>query len=338
MAATLFPAVGQREDLLDILTVVDQKNTPITSSIAKTGPDITNPGIYSYLADAYSAPVLDGVMSGADVSTYSDETANRVLLSARAQKVRRAFQTDDFAANVSNVAAVGKKREFARATAVALTELKRDIESIISSDNESQEQNSGTSAPYKTRGLGKWIQNGAQTDLAVNSAQRTPTASINTTATASLSESDLQSVLQSIYQESGQTDRLTLVAGPSLKRAVTNFTRYTVTSAMTGLSGIRQTTQSADSNKLVSNISLYEGDFSTVEIIPSLWLANASADAVKFARGYVMNPEHLMIRYGRKPRFDELPDLGGGPRGLVDAIVSLAVLSPRAMGKFAATS
>ena len=51
-----------------------------------------------------------------------------------------------------------------------------------------------------------------------------------------------------------------------------------------------------------------------------------------------MNADHLMLRYGRRPRFQELEDQGGGPRGLVDAIVSLAVMTPRAMGKLNATS
>lgn len=337
MAATLFPQVGLKEDLLDIISVVDAKNTPISSNIAKVGAELSNPGIYSYQADGYSAPVLDGIMSGADVASFSDQTSNRVLLSARAQKVRRAFMTDDFAANVADVAGVGKKREFARATAVALTELKRDIEAIISSDNDSQEQ-TGESTPFKARGLGRWIQNGAQDDLAVPASQRTPTASINTTATASLTESNLQAVLQSIYEVTGTTDRLVLVCGPTLKRTITNFTRFTV-NATANVFNLRQTAQSADSNTLVANVSLYEGDFSTVEIMPSLLLAAAAeTDAEKFARGYVVNADHLSLRYGRKPRFDELPDEGGGPRGLVDAIVSLAVMTPKAMGKFAATS
>jgi hypothetical protein len=338
MAATLFPAIGTREDLLDVITVVDAKNTPISSTIARSGPDITNPGIYSYQADGYATPSTDGVLSNSDVSSYSDEAVNRVLLSARAQKFRRAFSTDDFAANVATVAGVGKKREFARATATALVELKRDVEATIGSDNDSAAQNTATPQAFKTRGLGKWIQNAAQTDLEVASAQRTPTASINSaTTTASLSESDLQAVLQSIYQESGTSDRLYLVCGPSLKRAITNFTRYTVNTT-SGFANMRQTPTSGESNKLVANISLYEGDFSTVEIVPSLLLAQGSADAVKFARGYVVNSDHLMLRYGRKPRFDELPDMGGGPRGLVDCIVSLACLTPRAMGKFSATS
>jgi hypothetical protein len=335
-AGTLFPAVGNREDLLDVLTVVDAKNTPISSSVAKTGADITNPSVYSYLADSYNTPSTDGVVDSADVSEFSDATANRVLLSARAQKMRRTVRVSDFQANLADVAAIGRKKEFARATAKALTELKRDIEATISSDNDSVE-GSGSVA-YKTRGLGSWIASGAQSDLPVPASQRTPSASLNNTATASLTETNLQNVLQSIYEQTGSQDRLILVAGPSLKKAITNFTRFTVNST-SNVFNLRQTAQAAGSDKLVSNISFYEGDFSTVEIVTSLFLAaNASTDAEKYARGYVMSPEHLMLRYGRRPRFQELEDQGGGPRGLVDAIVSLAVMSPKAMAKFNATA
>jgi hypothetical protein len=335
-AGTLFPAVGNREDLLDVLTVVDAKNTPISSSVAKTGADITNPSVYSYLADSYNSPSTDGVVDSADVSEFSDATANRVLLSARAQKMRRTVRVSDFQANLADVAAIGRKKEFARSTAKALTELKRDIEATISSDNESVE-GSGSVA-YKTRGLGSWISSSAQTDLPVPASQRTPSASITNTATTALTESNLQNVLQSIYEQTGSQDRLILCAGPGLKKAITNFTRFTVNST-SNVFNLRQTAQAAGSDKLVSNISFYEGDFSTVEIVTSLFLAaGASTDAEKYARGYVMSPDHLMLRYGRRPRFQELEDQGGGPRGLVDAIVSLAVMSPKAMAKFNATA
>jgi hypothetical protein len=315
---------------------VDAKNTPISSSVAKTGADISNPAVYSYLADGYNAPSTDGVVDSADVSEFSDATANRVLLSARAQKLRRTVRVSDFQANLADVAAIGRKKEFARATAKALTELKRDIEATISSDNESVE-GSGSVA-YKTRGLGSWISSSAQTDLPVPASQRTPSASITNTATTALTESNLQNVLQSIYEQTGSQDRLILCAGPGLKKAITNFTRFTVNST-SNVFNLRQTAQAAGSDKLVSNISFYEGDFSTVEIVTSLFLAaNASTDAEKYARGYVMSPDHLMLRYGRRPRFQELEDQGGGPRGLVDAIVSLAVMSPKAMAKFNATA
>lgn len=332
----LFPSTGNREDLLDIISVVDAKNTPISSSIAKVGADLTNPGLYSYQADSYNSPSFDGVVDSADVSEFADPTANRVLLSARSQKFRRTIKVSDFQANVQDVAGVGKRKEMARGTARALTELKRDVEAAISSDNDSQEGSGAT--PYKLRGLGKWIQATAQSDLPVPASQLTPSASIDNTATASLTESKLQDVLQSIYEETGTTDRLVAVVGPTLKKTITNFTRFTVNST-SNVFNLRQVTQNAEAGRLVSHVSLYEGDFSSVEIVCSLLLtAGAATDAEKFARGYIMNGDHLMLRYGRRPRFQELEDQGGGPRGLVDCIVSLAVMTPKAMGKLNATA
>jgi hypothetical protein len=328
----LFPSTGNREDLLDIISVVDAKNTPISSSVAKIGADLNNPGLFSYQADSYNTPSFDGVVDSADVSDYDDPTKNRVLLSARSQKFRRTIRVSDFQQNIQDVAGVGKRKEMARGTARAITELKRDCEAAFSSDNDSQE-GSG-SAAYKLRGLGSWVSSSAQTDLPVPASQRTPSDSINNTATTSLTETTLQNVLQSIYQQTGTVDRLTAIVGPSLKKAITNFTRYTSVSG-----NIRQTTQAAASDTLVSSISFYEGDFSSVQIVPSLLLAaGASTDAEKFARGYIVNPDHLLIRYGRRPAFRELEDAGGGPRGIIDCIVSIAALTPRAMGKLNATS
>ncbi|NBW14943.1 MAG: hypothetical protein EBR82_43775 [Caulobacteraceae bacterium] len=326
--------VGAREDLADLIAVADQKSTPLLS-MAKKSKEPTNP-LFSWLVDAMNEPVLNGVLSNQDATTFANQAANRARLYGRIQKMWRLPKVDDLAESVSDVAGIGRKREMARSVTRSLQELARDLESVFCSDQDSTEQ-SGTT-PYKTRGLGSWISNSAQSDLPVPASQRTPSASITNTATTALTESNLQNVLQSIYEQTGSQDRLIMVAGPSLKKAITNFTRFTVNSTQ-NVFNLRQTAQAANSDRLVSNISFYEGDFSTVEIVTSLFLAaNASTDAEKYARGYVMSPDHLMLRYGRRPRFQELEDQGGGPRGLVDAIVSLAVMSPKAMAKFNATA
>jgi len=328
------PVTGLREDLADVIHIIDAKNTPI-SSAAKKGSDLSNAGVFSYQADSYNEPVLDGVLSNADVTSFDDPTKNRVLLSARGQKLRRSIKVDDFVQNVNDTAGVGKRKEMARAISRSLVEIKRDIESVISSDAESQEQ-SGAS-PYKTRGLGKWIA-ASQSDLPVPVSQRTPTASINTTATASLTESEVQTLLQSIYTQTGNVAELTLVCGPALKRKFTEFTRFSTGAAGAGLS-VRTFTNSADSKSIISVVNFFEGDFGSLSLLPSLFLAkdNASAD-VQNARGYVLDMDMVELRYGRRPRYQELEDMGGGPRGLVDAIVALSVGTPKGLGKFAATS
>jgi hypothetical protein len=327
------PATGLREDLADVISVIDQKNTPVTSRI-KAGSDLTNGSVFSWQADSYNDPSFDGVLTNADVTTFDDPAKNRVLLSGRAQKFRRSIKVDDFAQNVDNVAGVGKKKEMARGVSRALIELKRDMESAFCSSNDSQEQ-SGTN-PYKTRGLGSWISSSAQTDLPVPASFRTPSASINTTATASLTESDVAAVLQSVYEQTGTIDTMDLVTGPNLKKRFSEFTRYS-SGSNTALS-TRQYTASLNDRTVISTVDTYIGDFGTINLVPTLFNAKDAAAAVQSARGYLLNMDMLESRYGRRPRFQELEDQGGGPRGLVDAIAALVCWNPKGLGEFAATS
>jgi hypothetical protein len=327
------PATGLREDLADVISVIDQKNTPVTSRI-KAGSDLTNGSVFSWQADSYNDPSFDGVLTNADVTTFDDPAKNRVLLSGRAQKFRRSIKVDDFAQNVDNIAGVGKKKEMARGVSRALIELKRDMESAFCSSNDSQEQ-SGIN-PYKTRGLGSWISSSAQTDLPVPASFRTPSASINTTATSSLTESDVAAVLQSVYEQTGTIDTMDLVTGPNLKKRFSEFTRYS-SGSNTALS-TRQYTASLNDRTVISTVDTYIGDFGTINLVPTLFNAKDAAAAVQSARGYLLNMDMLESRYGRRPRFQELEDQGGGPRGLVDAIAALVCWNPKGLGEFAATS
>lgn len=333
MAATLITSqVGIRQDLSDLIAVVDAKTCPVVST-AKKGSEPINP-LTQWQADSFAATTVpSGVLSNADVSSsdFIDNAANRAILSARVQKFREVPSVDDLAQNVSEVAGVGKKREMARAVTKSLEQIKRKMEAAFCSDQESQEQSG--SDPYLTRGLGKWIQNGAQTDLPVNSNYRTPTASIVTTATASLTESNVQDMLQSIYEQTGKVSTYSLICGPALKRAFTGFTRTQFASTNVA-AAIRTLNQEAESKKLTSTVDIFEGDFGTLELIPSLFLAKDGSTDEQLSRGYVLDMDMIELRYNRKPRFQELEDRGGGSRGIVDAICALCVKSPLGLGKF----
>jgi hypothetical protein len=332
---TVFPNFsGLREDLADVISIVDNKNTPVTST-ARKGADITNPGIFSWQASEYNEPSFDGVLTNADVSTFDDASASRALLSGRAQKFRRSIKVDDFT-QISDIAGIGKNKAFAHAVSKSLVELKRDIESAVCSDRNSQEQ--ASTDPYRTRGLGSWIDDSAQTDLPVPAAFRTPAASIETTGTASLTEAQVQTVLQSMYTVTGTMNSMMLVCGPELKRAFTNFTRFAGgVDNKAGLS-VRTFTQSAESKKIVASIDSFHGDFGVLDIVPSLFLAKDQASAVQLARGYVLSSDMIELRYGRRPRFQELEDMGGGKRALVDAIAALVCMNPKGLAKFSAAS
>lgn len=324
---------GRRQDLADLIAVADAKGTPFTTMIKK-GKDLVN-SLFTWQADSLSDPNTDGALDGKDVADYENAAENRAELSNRLQIFQRTAKVSTLSQVVSDVAGVGKGKEMARAKAKKLQEVKRDMEATFLSDNDAQAQ-SGIN-PYKTRGLGSWIQNSAQSYLPVPEVYRTPAASINTTAMSSFAESDLQNVLKSIYEQTGVRKRLVLLCGSTLKSKISDFTKWQP-GVSSSIAAIRTYNQDAKSKMIMATVDFYEGDFAELELIPDLFLAVGSNSTIRNARGYVIDPDDVELRYGELPNVKDLPDGGGGERCLIRAIAGLAVGNPLNNGKFAATA
>jgi len=328
--------VGAREDLADLIAVADQKSTPLLS-MAKKSKDPTNP-LFSWLVDAMNEPVLTGVLSNQDATTFSNQAANRARLYGRIQKMWRLPKVDDLAESVSQVAGIGRKREMARSVTRALQELARDLESVFCSDQDSAEQAGNT--PYQTRGLGSWINNAAQSDsgTAVPAAYRTPAASISGTGvgTNSITDSVIQGLLQSLYEQCGKNKSYTLLCGPTLKRRFTGFQQVQFGNENTG-AVVRTFNQDSADMSYMAKVDLFVGDFGELALTPSLFLAKDQVAATQLRRGYILDMDGVSIRYNRRPRYMPLDDEGGGPRGIVDTIAALQVDNPLVHGKIAST-
>lgn len=325
--------VGKREDLRDIISVVDAKKYPIISMTKKMmAPKNT---LVEWQVDGYPDPSFDGVLDGEDVSTHENMAEDRARLGTRIQIFRRSPMVSLLAEDVSVVAGA-PKGDMARSIAKSIEMLKRDMECAAGSDRESQAQ-AGLN-PYRTRGLGKWIQATAQTDLPVAALYLTPAASIDTTATASLTEALVNGVVASIWDQTGEDKTYQLICGRALRARFSTFAQVQFGSTNVA-SAIRTLTQSANERKLTNTIDVLEGDFGTIELIPSHWLANDTATvAVRRARGYLLDMELVSLAYHTPLVSRPLDDNGGGPRHLLYSIAAVCVTNPLGLGKFAATS
>jgi hypothetical protein len=284
-------------------------------------------------ADAYDAPNTSGVVDGTDVSTYEDAAENREELEGRCQRLWRTPKTSTFT-RVSDVAGQGKGLEFAKAIVKKTHELKRDVECALGSDQESQDDN-GT-VPYQTRGLGKWIQATAQAHEPVPAAFRTPSASIDTTALASLTPAVVNGVMKSQSDQTGAEMTYALVCGTSLKARFTEMVGYVGTVA--NFTAITRT-ERGTANAWENNILSFTGDFARYDLVMDRWLGfNNATKAVDPRRGYALDMDMLSLDFNQPWKFDELPNLGGGRRGLIDVIFMLCVKNPLGLAKFAATN
>lgn len=327
--------VGAREDLADLIAVADQKSTPLLS-MARKSKEPTNP-LFSWLVDNLEDPSLAGVLSNQDATTFANPAAGRARLYGRIQKMWRLPKVDDLAESVSDVAGIGRKREMARAVTKSLQELARDLESVFCSDSDSQEQNG--SNPYKTRGLGSWLSSSAQADsaTAVPADYRTPSTSITTTATNSITDGTIQALLQSIYEQTGKSKSYTLLCGPTLKRRFTGFQQTQFGNTNVG-STVRLFNQDSTDLSYYAKCDLFVGDFGELVLTPSLFLAKDQVAAQQLRRGYILDMDGIHLRYNRRPRYMPLDDEGGGPRGIVDTIAALQVDNPLQHGKIASTA
>jgi hypothetical protein len=326
---------GKREDLANLIAMVDAKDTPFTS-MAKKGSQPGNT-IFRWQADRLPStsaptPIVDGtdvdLTSGVSNFTNDGGTQYRVELSNRVQIFRKAVRVSPLTQDVAVIA--GVKSELANQTSKAITLIKREMEAAMCSSQAAQVDN-GT-VGYRTRGLDKWIVAAANIDTvdlpAAASAFCPAAAQISTVGTAALTETVVQDVLTGIYSQTGQFKDYDAIVGPTLKRAFTNLVFTTAASGTNAYNTIRTLNRESSDSTYASSVDVFQGDFGQIRLHPSLFLKNNFS-------GYIIPFDMLEVRYGGNvAQVKELQDNGGGPARLIEAVAGLCVYNPLAFGKF----
>lgn len=370
---------GGREDLSDLISNVDARSTVFTS-LAKKGKKPGN-AVMGWQMDKHDEPDATAYVDGKDVSmTQAQDAANsasspafgnpgasRKLQQNYIQLFRRTFRISNLANEIQIVA--GIKSELANGIAKKLVSLKRDMEYVFLSDQDADADTG--SVGYKTKAMGSFLRRTAYelgsdaygdgsdnavyadndaggrngTDFRVDESFCMPKASSYESTVALLTEADVQNVLKSIYDTTGNIRDYDAVVGTSLKRAFTNFTQgVTNQDANAGgatASPIKTFQQDASSKSFINAIDLFEGDFGRLRLHPSTFIneqTSASANAVRAYKGYVIPFDQVEIRYGKLPEIKELTDNGGGPARLIQAIAALIVNNPQNFGYFDCTA
>ena len=272
--------------------------------------------------DDLSVVDFSGVGEGEDVTSFSNKAENRARIGNYIQKFRRTYAVSDIAELVDTA---GVANEFAASEAKAVREIKRDLEAAVCSAQDRQ-ADSGAGAPYKTRGMFKWLGVGGQPSDVPAFAQN-----VANDTTGTQTEATFNSVLQELYEANGMPGgQLTLIAGPQLKKEISDFARQA------GGAGFSfSVTQPAESKKITLTVNLYEGDFGTVAIVPSVFLNRTSGSStIDGDAGLLIDPEYVAIHTLKAESNSELENQGGGRRGFCDVIAGLACHMPKAHGFF----
>jgi len=329
-----------REDLADYIAIVDAKSTPFVS-MAPKGKDIGNMQ-FSWQVDNYGDPQLQGVVDGADVtvSSAANPVQNRTRLNNYGQVFRRDLRIG-FIAETQNVA--GVTDELANGIAKTLVLIKRDMEATFMCTNQAAQTEVSTANPYLTGSLGNWLNSTNASNIgacASGSPFLPASGAIDTTAAASFTEATAQNVLTAIYSATGTFRDYDCILGTTLKRAFTNLTASGTTQVVNAnaiaATSVRTFNQDLSSDTFKASIDLFEGDFGRLILHPTTFLGgkNGTALSAQATKGYVIPMDMVEVRYAKLPQVKDLPDAGGGPARLVEAIAGLVVKNPSGFGFF----
>ena len=317
-------AVSNREDLMDVLTILAPEETPVLSSASKSRANAT---FVEWTVDSLSSPSTAGVGEGADVTSFTDQFSGRARLGNYVQKFRRDYMVSDLQEAVDSVGPA----KIAQAEAKAIRELKRDIEATLCSNNDRAAED-GAGTVYKLRGLGDWIDSSGPSD--VPAAFRTASDSIHSAGT-DFTETVLNNLITSIYRVTGASNGLTLVADTALRRVISDFARLDPDGSGAGTS-IRNVNYNGDVAQIKLSVEVYQSDHGTVSIINGN--PDCMPDTTNKDTGYLVHPEYYGISELIPMGSARLPNLGGGERGFVDCALTLLMYHPGAHGKITALS
>jgi hypothetical protein len=286
------------------------------------------------------------VVDGTDVSTYDNYVVGyRAELANYAQVFRRAVRVSRLTQDIADVA--GVRDELADNVSKGITGIKRDMEATFTSNQLSQQDN-GTTQAYRTAGVQTWINNagtGTPTPGDIPSIFRTPTTSILTGASSGLTDAGVQGLLKSIFDQTGHYTSFDAIVGTDLKRAFTGLLGTTALTTVSnssntlaaGATKVQTFQRDAAADTFIQSLDVFQGDFGTVRLHPSTFIGTVSGTTWTPTpyKGLVLDMNLIEVRYGGNvANVTALPDYGGGPARLIEAVAGLVVGNPLGLGKF----
>ena len=247
--STTYNTSGNREDLTDIISVLEPESTPFVSLMKKGKATGT---FFEVQVDKLNSVEFGGIEEGEDVSSFTNQSADRAKIGNYVQKFRDTFMTSDLQELVNTA---GISSEFANAESKAVRNVKRGIESAFCSAQDRQ-ADAGAGAPYKTRGMFKWLGLGGQPSDVPAFAQNVA----NETGGSPVTETEFNAVLQSLYEANGMPGgQLTLLAGPTLKKDISGFSRQ-----QAATNGTYVVNQDASDKKITLSVNI-------MKVILEMW-------------------------------------------------------------------
>lgn len=303
-----YDAVGAREDLSDVIYNISPTDTPIMSSIGKTKAT----GVYhEWQTDALAASTTaNALVEGADATSATLSPTTRI-----GNYTQIVGKTVQVSGTLEAVDKAGRKSEKAYQLAKASSEIKRDIETIITA-NQGQGAGSSNSTARTMGSLLSYIKtNTSKNGTSVTGVDPT-TVGVSTRTdgtTRTFTEAMLKDVVAKVFTSGGTPS--TLFVSPALKQVVSGFS---------GLAAQRYQVPTSGQATILAGADLYQSDFGVLQIVPNRFMRTRDA--------LVLDPEYAALAYLRPFQTIELAKAGDSDKTQILAELTLEVKNEAAHG------
>ena len=249
-ASTLatYQAIGNREDLADVIYRIDPVDTPFMTGAEKEKASSVN---HEWQTQALAAAATNAQLEGDDPTTNATtptvRLGNIMQISYKVARVSGTQQAVDHA---------GRDNELAYQEMLKGLELKRDMELVLCGTNQAKVTGDTTTA-RQTASVLSWIKSNTNKATAgtagVDPAAADGTGSRTDGTQIAFTEARLKDVLNKIWVNGGKPNRV--MTGAFNKQVFSTFT------------GRSSPIEEAKSKKIVASVDAYESDFGVVKVL-----------------------------------------------------------------------
>lgn len=298
-----YAAIGNREDLEDIIYRIDPTETPFMNMVSKGKAKAVN---HEWQTQALAPPdtanaVLEGDDATTDATTPTVRLGNICQISDKVARVTGTQQAVDHA---------GRDNEMNYQKVLKGRELKRDLEAIIVGTN--QAKNVGATATARlTASILSWIKTNNSSGATGAAPTTADGAATRTDGTQrAFTEALLKPVLKSIWEAGG--DPGTIMVGGFNKQQFSTFT------------GRSTPQEDAKSKKIVNSVDFYESDFGKQSVIANRFMR--ARDCL------ILDMEYWGVDYLRNMKTGELAKTGDSERSQIICEYTLVAKNEKASG------
>ena len=299
-----FTAIGNREDLSDIIYNISPTETPFISSIGK---EKATGVLHEWQNDSLRAAAANAQVEGDEIAFTAVVPTTRV--NNRTQISRTSVIVSGTQDTVNSA---GRNNELAYQISKSSKELKRDMEVVLTANQSAAV--GGAAAARTSSGLTSWIQ--ANTSVGTNGANGavggvdTPGVLRTEGTQRAFTEAQLKDVVKQCWDSGGDPSMIML--GSFNKQKLSGFT-----------GGSTKMSQATDKT-LVAAIDIYESDFGSMTVVPNRFSRNRDC--------FVIQPDMWAVAYLRDFQMLDLAVTGDAQKKAMLAEYTLVSKNEAASG------